>query len=123
MKVHNTKRSERMSEEKAPEVPKKKKKRRELQKRTRYDIYAELLRVIYIWGFCPLTRAARSTNMPVDRAKDSIGELCKRGLLEEDDDEGMRVYKVTVRGHQYLELYKRMAGLVGIPIPEPIIGM
>ena len=113
-----------MSEEdKAPEAPKKKKRKRELQKRTRYDIYAELLRVIYIWGFCPLTRAARSTNMPVDRAKDSIGELCKRGLLEEDDDEGMRVYKVTTRGHQYLELYKRMAGLVGIPIPEPIIGM
>ena len=112
-----------MSEDKAPEAPKKKKRKRELQKRTRYDIYAELLRVIYIWGFCPLTRAARSTNMPVDRAKDSIGELCKRGLLEEDDDEGMRVYKVTTRGHQYLELYKRMAGLVGIPIPEPIIGM
>jgi predicted transcriptional regulator len=112
-----------MSEEKAPEAPKKKKRKRELQKRTRYDIYAELLRVIYIWGFCPLTRAARSTNMPVDRAKESIGELCKRGLLEEDDDEGMRVYKVTTRGHQYLELYKRMAGLVGIPIPEPIIGM
>ena len=112
-----------MTEEKALEAPKKKKRKRELQKRTRYDIYAELLRVIYIWGFCPLTRAARSTNMPVDRAKDSIGELCKRGLLEEDDDEGMRVYKVTTRGHQYLELYKRMAGLVGIPIPEPIIGM
>ncbi len=113
-----------MSEEdKAPEAPKKKKRKRELQKRTRYDIYAELLRVIYIWGFCPLTRAARSTNMPVDRAKESIGQLCKRGLLEEDDDEGMRVYKVTTRGHQYLELYKRMAGLVGIPIPEPIIGM
>ena len=112
-----------MTEKKAPEAPKKKKRKRELQKRTRYDIYAELLRVIYIWGFCPLTRAARSTNMPVDRAKDSIGELCKRGLLEEDDDEGMRVYKVTTRGHQYLELYKRMAGLVGIPIPEPIIGM
>ncbi len=112
-----------MSEDKAPEAPKKKKRKRELQKRTRYDIYAELLRVIYIWGFCPLTRAARSTNMPVDRAKESIGELCNRGLLEEDDDEGMRVYKVTTRGHQYLELYKRMAGLVGIPIPEPIIGM
>ncbi len=112
-----------MSEDKAPEAPKKKKRKRELQKRTRYDIYAELLRVIYIWGFCPLTRAARSTNMPVDRAKESIGQLCNRGLLEEDDDEGMRVYKVTTRGHQYLELYKRMAGLVGIPIPEPIIGM
>jgi predicted transcriptional regulator len=109
------------SEDKKP--AKKKRKRKELQKRTRYDIYAELLRVIYIWGLCPLTRAARSTNMPVDRAKESIGELVERGLLEEDDDDGLRVFKVTVRGHQYLELYKRMASLVGIPIPEPIIGM
>ena len=105
------------------DAPKKKRKKKEHQKRTRYDIYAELLRVIYIWGFCPLTRAARSTNMPVDRAKESITELVGRGLLEEDDDDGMRVFKVTVRGHQYLELYKRMAGLVGIPIPDPIIGM
>ncbi len=103
--------------------PKKKKRKREHQKRTRYDIYAELIRVIYIWGGSPLTRAARSTNMPVDRAKESITELVGRGLLEEDDDDGMRVFKVTVRGHQYLELYKRMAGLVGIPIPKPIIGM
>ena len=92
-------------------------------KRTRYDIYAELIRVIYIYGHCPLTRAARSTNMPVDRAKTSLTELLDRGLLEDEDDDGRRVYKVTVRGHQYLELYKRMAGLVGIPIPDPIIGM
>lgn len=115
-----------MSDEEKPEAAKsqkKKRKRKELQKRTRYDIYAEILRVIYIWGLCPLTRAARSTNMPVDRAKESIGELVERGLLEEEDDDGLRVYKVTVRGHQYLELYKRMASLVGIPIPEPIIGM
>ena len=99
------------------------KKKKEHLKRTRYDIYAELIRVIYIYGYCPLTRAARSTNMPVDRAKQTINELLERGLLEQDDDEGKRVYKVTVRGHQYLELYKRMAGLVGIPIPDPIIGM
>ena len=103
--------------------PKKKRKRKEHQKRTRYDIYAELIRVIYIWNGCPLTRAARSTHMPLDRAKESITELFGRGLLEEDDDDGMRVFMVTVRGHQYLELYKRMAGLVGIPIPDPIIGM
>ena len=92
-------------------------------KRTRYDIYAELIRVIYIYGYCPLTRAARSTNMPVDRAKATIGELCERGLLEEEEEDGNRLYKVTVRGHQYLELYKRLAGMVGMPIPEPIIGM
>jgi predicted transcriptional regulator len=98
-------------------------KKKEHLKRTRYDIYAELIRVIYIYGHCPLTRAARSTNMPVDRAKTSLTELLDRGLLEDEDDDGRRVYKVTVRGHQYLELYKRMAGLVGIPIPDPIIGM
>jgi len=99
------------------------KKKKEHLKRTRYDIYAELIRVIYIYGHCPLTRAARSTNMPVDRAKISLTELMDRGLLEDEDDDGRTVYKVTVRGHQYLELYKRMAGLVGIPIPDPIIGM
>jgi predicted transcriptional regulator len=100
-----------------------KKKKKERLKRTRYDIYAELIRVIYIYGHCPLTRAARSTNMPVDRAKESITVLVERGLLEVEDDDGRRVYVVSVRGHQYLELYKRMAGLVGIPIPEPILGM
>lgn len=98
-------------------------KKSELQKRNRYDIFAEIIRVIYVYGYCPLTRAARSTNMPVDRAKESIDYLCGRGLLETEDDEGKRVYKVTVRGNQYLELYKRMAGLVGMPVPEPIMGM
>ncbi|MFO7836956.1 MAG: winged helix-turn-helix domain-containing protein [Candidatus Thorarchaeota archaeon] len=97
--------------------------RKERPRRTRYDIYAELIRVIYIYGHCPLTRAARSTNMPVDRAKDSINMLCNRGLLEREDDEGQILYTVTVRGHQYLELYKRMAKLVGMPIPDPIMGM
>jgi predicted transcriptional regulator len=96
---------------------------RQKSKRTRYDIFAEIIRVIYIYGYCPLTRAARSTNMPVDRAKDTILELVDAGLLEQEHDNGSTLYVVTVRGHQYLELYKRMAGLVGIPIPEPIIGM
>jgi predicted transcriptional regulator len=101
----------------------KKKKKRERVKRTRYDIYAELIRVISVYGYCPLTRAARSTNMPVDRAKESILELVDRGLLQIDDEEGSILYSVSVRGHQYLEIYKRLAGLVGIPIPEPMIGM
>ena len=98
-------------------------KSRQKTKRTRYDIFAEIIRVIYIYGYCPLTRAARSTNMPVDRAKDTIQELLDAGLLEQDFENGSKLYAVTVRGHQYLELYKRMAGLVGIPIPEPIVGM
>lgn len=89
-------------------------------KRTRYDIYAMLIRVIVIHGYCPLTRAARSTNLPVDRAKKIIVFMCERGLLAEDEEDGKRMFRVTVRGNQYLELYKRIAGLVGMPIPEPI---
>jgi len=92
-------------------------------KRTRYDIYAELLRVISIYGDCPLTRAARSTNMPVDRAKTAIDHLVSRGLLDEEVDGRHRVYRVSVRGYQYLELYQRIAALVGAPITEPTIGM
>ena len=94
-----------------------------MERRTRYDIYQDILETVRRRGATGITRISYGANLPVDRAKESIGELCERGLLEEDDDDGMRVYKVTVRGHQYLELYKRMAGLVGIPIPEPIIGM
>ena len=61
--------------------------------------------------------------MPVDRAKECISDLMERGLLEQEIDGRAKIYKVTVRGHQYLELYKRMAGLVGVPVLEPIIGM
>ncbi len=92
-------------------------------KRSRYDIYAEIIRVIQIYGYCPLTKVARSTNLPVDRAKETIEYMVERGLLEEELDDGHRVYRLTVRGNQYLELYKRIAALVGIPVPEPIIGI
>ncbi len=104
-------------------MPPRKKKESPFQKRTRYDIYAEVIRVITIYGYAPLTRTARSTNMPVDRAKETIEYMVERGLLEEEEEDGHTLYYVTVRGHQYLELYKRIAGLVGIPMPEPIIGM
>ncbi|MFX0167838.1 MAG: winged helix-turn-helix domain-containing protein [Candidatus Hodarchaeota archaeon] len=91
-----------------------------LHKRTRYDIYAMLIRIIVIHGYCPLTRAARSTNLPVDRAKTTLQFLEDRGLIEVAEEEGRRLFRVTVRGRQYLELYKRMITFVGMPMPEPI---
>jgi predicted transcriptional regulator len=91
-------------------------------KRSRYDIFAMLIRVVMIHGYCPLTRAARATNLPVDRAKKIIEILRDRGLLEEAKEEEHRAFRVTVRGSQYLELYKRLVALVGAPMPEPIVG-
>lgn len=90
-------------------------------KRTRYDIYAMLIRVMIIHGYCPLTRAARSTNLPVDRAKIIIEFMCERDLLAMEEEDGRRMFRVTVRGRQYLEHYKRMVSLVGMPIPEPFV--
>ncbi len=79
-----------------------------------------IIRIVIIHGYCPLTRAARSTNLPVDRAKTTMEFLCERGLLAVEEDEGQRLYRATVRGSQYLELYKRLIGLVGMPLPEPV---
>ncbi len=92
-------------------------------RRTRYDIYADILRIVLVYGYCPLTRAARSTNMPVDRAKTAIDHLLEYGLLEEDEEEGRRVFRLTTRGHEYLEIYQRLITLVGAPVSEPIQGM
>jgi predicted transcriptional regulator len=91
-----------------------------IYKRTRYDIYAMLIRIIVIHGYCPLTRAARSTNLPVDRAKTTLEFLEERGLVEVVEEDGRRLFRVTVRGNQYLEIYKRLIGFVGMPMQEPI---
>lgn len=84
-------------------------------KRTRYDTYADLIRVISHRGHCTLSRAARSANLPVDRAKKILEYLCNRGLLNKREEEGHTGYRVTARGYTYLELYKQIRTLVGAP--------
>lgn len=91
-----------------------------IHKRTRYDIYAMLIRIIKIHGYCPLTRAARSTNLPVDRAKTTLEFLEDRGLVEVVEEDNRRLFHITVRGNQYLEMYKRLIGFVGMPMPDPV---
>jgi len=39
------------------------------RRRTKYDIYADIIEVIVRKGLCPLTRISYGANMPVDRAK------------------------------------------------------
>jgi predicted transcriptional regulator len=86
-------------------------------KRTRYDTYADLIRVISHRGFCSLSRAARSANLPVDRAKVTIQYLCDRGVLVEKEENNQKGYKTTARGFTYLELYKQIRTMVGAPEP------
>ncbi len=91
-----------------------------IHKRTRYDNCGMLIRIMSIHGYCPLTRAARSTNLPVDRAKTTLEFLKARGLVEVEEEDQRRLFRVTVRGRQYLEMYKRLISFVGMPMPEPV---
>jgi len=87
----------------------------EFAKRTKYDIFAELIRVIGIIGKCPLTRAARTTNLPVDRAKVTLEFLVEKSLLKKEQERNRTYYMVTVKGQQYLQIYNRLIHILGMP--------
>lgn len=95
------------------------------KRRTRYEIYADLLDIVARRGYCRVTRASYGANLPVDRAKKSLGFLASRGFLKEEDRGDSKIYKITKRGLEYLESFKQMKRLFaaldkGIPFSEKI---
>ena len=80
-------------------------------RRTRYEIYADLLDIVARRGICRLTRASYAANLPVDRAKKSLSFLASRGFLKEESVDDSKVYKITKRGLEYLETFKQMRKL------------
>lgn len=81
------------------------------KRRTRYEIYADLLDIVARRGYCRVTRASYGANLPVDRAKKSLGFLASRGFLKEEDRDDSKIYKITKRGLEYLESFKQMKRL------------
>lgn len=81
------------------------------KRRTRYEIYADLLDIVARRGYCRVTRASYGANLPVDRAKKSLGFLASRGFLKEEDRGDSKIYKITKRGLEYLESFKQMKRL------------
>jgi len=59
-------------------------------------------------GSCPLTRASYGANLPVDRTKKFLGFLASRGFVREEFVGDSRRYKITKRGLEYLETFRRM---------------
>ncbi len=78
------------------------------RRRTRYDIYADVIEVVAKKGLCSLTRISYGANMPVDRAKNVLRFLVSHGFLREYKVGDSRKYRVTKWGMEYLEIYKRM---------------
>lgn len=77
-------------------------------RRTKYDIYANIVEVIMKKGVCSLTRISYASNLPVDRAKKSLEMLVSHGFVREIDVADRKKYQATKWGLEYLETYKRM---------------
>ena len=81
------------------------------ERRTKYEIFADLLDIVARRGSCRLTRASYGANLPVDRAKKSLGFLASRGFVKEVNVDDSKVYRITKRGLTYLETFKQMRKL------------
>lgn len=80
----------------------------EERRRTKYDIYADILEIISMRGTCTLTRVSYGANMPVDRAKKELVFLSKHGFVKEVVSGRSRQFKVTKWGMDYLDTFKQM---------------
>ena len=76
------------------------------KRRTKYEIYSDLLDIIVRKGSCRVTRASYGANLPVDRAKNVVAFLAERGLVRDEDYGGTRGYRITARGGEFLQALK-----------------
>ena len=73
-----------------------------MERRTRYDIYQDILETIRRRGATGITRISYGANLPVDRAKEAVQFLMERGLCEQQEYGGNTRYTITARGGQFL---------------------
>ncbi|MCJ7424243.1 winged helix-turn-helix domain-containing protein [Candidatus Bathyarchaeota archaeon] len=78
------------------------------RRRTKYDIYADVIEMIARKGLCSLTRVSYGANMPVDRTKKVLSFLVSHGFVTEVLLDEARKYRATKWGLEYLETFKRM---------------
>lgn len=78
------------------------------QKRTKYDIYADIIGIMTRSDVCSLTRISYGANVPFKRAKKDLSFLASHGFIKEVDIEGSKRYEVTKWGVKYYEAYRYM---------------
>ena len=82
-------------------------------KRSKTDLYAEILEVIthYPEGV-RITRLSYGVGVPVDRLRVLLHRLCSFGLARRSDAEEEVLYGVTPRGMDFLDTFYRMKGFL-----------
>lgn len=78
------------------------------RRRTKYDIYADVVEIIVRKGQCSLTRISYGANMPVDRTKRILSFLVAHGFINEVTIGNAKKYRTTKWGLEFLETFKRM---------------
>ncbi len=77
-------------------------------RRTKYDIYADVIEIVARKGLCSLTRVSYGANMPVDRTKKVLTFLVAHGFIHEVLINDSRKYRATKWGLEFLETFRRM---------------
>lgn len=77
-----------------------------MERRTRYDIYQDILETLRRRGATGITRISYGANLPVDRAKDAVEFLMGQRLLDNDKYGGSIKYTITGRGGEFLNALK-----------------
>jgi predicted transcriptional regulator len=78
------------------------------QRRTKYDIYADVIEIIAKKDLCSLTRISYGANMPVDRTKKILDFLVSHGFVHQVFVDDSKKYRATKWGLEYLETFRRM---------------
>ena len=78
------------------------------RRRTKYDIYADIIEIVARRGLCSLTRVSYGANMPVDRTKKELSFLISHGFINMVTLDDSKKYRATKWGLEYLETFKRM---------------
>ena len=84
----------------------------DLSRRTRYDIYLDVLETLRRRGACPITRISYGAGIPVDRAKRIVKFLVSRDLLKEENIEDRKLYRITGRGGELLDALRIVIFLI-----------
>jgi predicted transcriptional regulator len=77
-----------------------------MARRTRYDIYLDVLDTIRRRGGRGITHISYGANLPVDRARTAVEFLVERGLVREETYGGTKGYRLTARGGNFQQALK-----------------
>jgi len=73
------------------------------QRRTKYDIYPDIVEIVAKKRLCTLTRVSYGANMPLDRTKKELNFLVAHGFISEVNFEKSKKYRATKGGLEHLE--------------------